>query len=209
MDSLSFILRKYSFYGFWGSIRIAIEVIHTKIMIPSARLIRRPIDVRGARHIDWGKNLTMGRYCRVEAIPDSPAGVLKIIRFGNSVEINDLVHIVGMESVTIGNNVLIASKVFISDCSHGLYGGKDNEESSPACPPGRRKLYSAPVEIGDNVWIGEGVTILLGAKIGSGSIIGAGSLVSKEIPADCIAIGIPARVVKKYNRETSRWEKNG
>lgn len=58
-----------------------------------------------------------------------------------------------------------------------------------------------------NVWIGEFVSILPGVTIGEGSIIGSMSVVNKDIPAHCIAVGSPAKVIKKFNLETNLWEK--
>jgi lipopolysaccharide O-acetyltransferase len=128
------------------------------------------------------------------------------MHFGKGVQINDYVHITAIESVKIGNRVLIASKVYISDCSHGSYSG-DQFDSEPNSIPIERPLFSKPVCIQDNVWIGESVSILPGVTIGEGSIIGANSVVSKSIPENVIAVGSPAKPIKKYNFETKRWEK--
>jgi lipopolysaccharide O-acetyltransferase len=68
-------------------------------------------------------------------------------------------------------------------------------------------LYSSPVIIEENVWIGEYVSILPGVTIGRGSIIGSMSVVNKNIPAFCIAVGAPAKVIKRYNFTTNKWEK--
>ena len=70
-----------------------------------------------------------------------------------------------------------------------------------------RKYRTRPVFIEDNVWIGESVSVLPGVRIGKNSIIGANSVVTKNIPENSIAVGNPARVIKKYNFETSFWEK--
>ena len=56
---------------------------------------------------------------------------------------------------------------------------------------------SAPIKIGNHVWIGQGATILKGVTIGNNSIIAAGAIVTKDIPANCIAAGVPARVIKE------------
>ena len=80
-------------------------------------------------------------------------------------------------------------------------------DSSPDIAPDDRPLYSKPVCIGNNVWIGENVCILLGVTIGDGCIIGANSVVNKDIPKDCIAVGSPAKVIKRFNRELNKWEK--
>lgn len=59
-----------------------------------------------------------------------------------------------------------------------------------------KRVPGQPVEIGNNVWIGVGTTILKGVTIGDGAIIAAGSVVTKDIPARCLAAGVPAKVIK-------------
>jgi acetyltransferase-like isoleucine patch superfamily enzyme len=119
---------------------------------------------------------------------------------------NDYVHITAMESVKIGDNVLLASKIYISDCAHGSYSG-DKNDSHPAIAPDKRPLYSKPVLIEDNVWLGEFVSVLPGVTIGKGTIVGANSVVSKNLPPYIIAVGTPAKPIKKFNFETNKWEK--
>jgi acetyltransferase-like isoleucine patch superfamily enzyme len=131
----------------------------------------------------------------------------KFIEFGENVELNDYVHIVASHSVKIGSNVLMASKIFISDLNHGCYEGNFSEQSSPRVRPNFRPLSAKHVIIEDNVWIGESVSILPGVTIGEGTIVGANSVVTKSLPANVIAVGSPAKPIKKFNFETSRWEK--
>jgi lipopolysaccharide O-acetyltransferase len=195
---------KYEIYGFWGMIRMVLYLALTRVFFPKARLIRFPIEIRGKKFIDFGINLTTGNYCRIEAFPFYQNK--KIIKFGNNIEINDFVHIAGISSIVIGNNVLIASKVYISDVQHGCYTGKNNHDH-PDIPPGDRPLSSKDVIIEDNVWIGESVSVLAGVTIGKGSIIGANSVVSKSIPPNVIAVGSPAQAIKKFNFETQQWKK--
>lgn len=108
-------------YNFISLLKIGINLFLTKVFFSSARLIRHPFYIRGRCFIDIGINLTTGIGCRLDAFPIENKIVLK---FGNNVEINDYVHIGAIENVTIGNNVLIASKVFITDHNHGSYAGK-------------------------------------------------------------------------------------
>lgn len=179
--------------------------VYTAIFFPNARLIRLPFDIRERSRIDLGRNFTCGKYCRIEVYPDASNTNEKILVFGSNVQVNDAVHIVGRKKVLIGNNVLIASKVFISDSNHGIYAGE--RQSSPEVPPAERELSAAPVSIEDNVWIGEFVSVLQGVTIGKGSIIGSMSVVSRSIPPYSIAVGSPARVIKQFNFNTSQWER--
>jgi lipopolysaccharide O-acetyltransferase len=99
----------------------------------------------------------------------------------------------------------MASGIFISDHSHGSYSGSD--ASSPLIPPNERPLVSKEVFIDDDCWLGEKVAVLPGVTVGKGSIIGAGSVVTSDIPPYTIAVGIPARPVKKYDFESKQWIK--
>jgi acetyltransferase-like isoleucine patch superfamily enzyme len=161
------------------------------------------MDIRGKQYIKVSKGFTTGVGCRIEAYPKNNESTLF---FGENFQMNDYVHITAMEKVHIGNNVLFASKIYVSDCSHGSYAGDEND-SDPTSIPHDRKLFSKPVVIEDNVWLGEFVSVLPGVTIGKGTIVGANSVVSKSLPANVIAVGSPAKAIKKYNFETQRWEK--
>lgn len=182
---------------------LAYSFIVTKLTIPSARLLRQPIDIRGKSGIAFGKQLTTGYHCRFEAHNKDENISL---HFGNNIQINDFVHIAALKEVRIGNNVLIASKVFITDLEHGSYIGNE-DDADPCSIVKDRQLSSKSVVIEDNVWLGEHVSVLPGVTIGENSIIGANSVVTKSIPANSIAVGIPAKVIKQFNFETKRWEK--
>jgi acetyltransferase-like isoleucine patch superfamily enzyme len=192
-------------YGFYGSIRLCKSYIYTRVFFPDARLIRLPFDIRNRKNITIGKNFTSGFGCRIEAFPMKSKDIT-CISIGNDVQINDYVHIAAAESIKIGNNVLMASKIFITDISHGSY-GVNGVHDSPTTIPKERSLTVKPVEIGDNVWIGEFVSILPGVTIGKGSVIGTMSVVSKSIPPNCIAVGSPAKVIKQYDFESKMWVK--
>ncbi|QYS86606.1 hypothetical protein JJC03_00550 [Flavobacterium oreochromis] len=106
----------------------------------------------------------------------------------------------------IGNNVLLASKIYISDCSHGSYAG-NTDDSHPDISPNKRQLFAKPVVIEDNVWLGEFVSVLPGVTIGKGTIVGANSVVSKSLPPYVIAVGAPAKPIKKFNFSIKMWER--
>jgi lipopolysaccharide O-acetyltransferase len=187
-------------YGFFSSIRLVANLILTKVFYRKARLVRHPFYIRGREFISFGFGFTTGVNCRIESFNSGK------ILIGNNVQINDNVHIGCAQSIKIGDNVLIASKVFITDHNHGDYSG--DYPSSPLTPPSQRPLSLKSIVIGNNVWIGEFVSVLPGVEIGEGSIIGANSVVSKSIPPNSICAGVPARVIKTYNFETNRWERS-
>lgn len=170
----------------------------------NARLIRFPFRVRGKQYIKIGKGFTTGFNCRIDALNINNLKEKYLLEIGENVEINDDVHIGATEKIIIGDNVLIASKVYISDHNHGSYKGE--EQDSPMSIPKKRKIYSSPIKIEKNVWIGEFVSILQGVTIGEGAIIGTMSVVTKDIPAYTIAVGSPAKPIKIYNFETKKWD---
>jgi lipopolysaccharide O-acetyltransferase len=182
---------------------ILIWLVRTKIFYGKARLIRFPFDIRGRKYIDLGIKLTTGIGCRLEAFSDNGQ---KTMRFGKNIHLNDYVHICSMKDVYIGNNVLMASHIYISDNSHGNYKGSEYD-TSPEISPINRPYYISPINIADNVWIGEGVVVLPGVSIGQGSIVGANSVVTENIESYTIAVGAPAKPVKRYNVKKRIWEK--
>lgn len=189
-------------YGFFGCLRLIFSLIYTKLFFRKAKLIRLPFDIRNRRHIEIGEGFTAGFNCRIETYAKEDK---KVLHIGKNVQINDYVHITAMENVTIGDNVLLASKIYISDCSHGSYSGNITD-SNPNSIPSERPLYSKPITIEDNVWLGEFVSVLPGVTIGKGTIVGANSVVSRDLPPYVIAVGTPAKPIKKFNFEINKWE---
>ena len=183
----------------------AISLLYTKLFYKGARLVRRPFYCRGKSRLQLGEGFTCGHNCRFDLLGEHGDNRKKLF-IGRNCKIGDNVHIVASERVTIGDNCLMASKIFISDTSHGNY-SDEKACSSPDVPPDARTLYTRQVSIGDNVWIGENVCILSGVKIGDGCIIGASSVVTKNVEKDCIVVGAPAKVAKVYDREQNIWKK--
>ena len=154
-----------------------------------------------------GKGFTAGRGLWMEAVTDySAAGQVfspKLI-IGDRGSVGEYVHIGCNHRIVIGDDVLMGSKIYITDHNHGVYRGDTLE--SPDIPPADRRLTeNESVQIGDRCWIGEFVTILPGVTIGEGCIIGSHSTVTHDIPANSIAVGSPARVVKQWNEKEKKW----
>lgn len=108
----------------------------------------------------------------------------KNIRTGKNVFINSGCCFQDQGGISIGDGTLIGHQVVLATLNHD-------------CDPAKRgDMKPAPIEIGENVWIGSHATVLPGVKIGRNAIIAAGAVVTKDIPENTIAVGIPAVPVK-------------
>lgn len=163
--------------------------------------------ILGCRYMKIGESFFAGRGLWLQVVVDYSSKVRNSVPnliIGDRVSVGEYVHIGCNHRVVIGNDVLMGSKIYITDHNHGIYRG-DNQDS-PQVPPADRKLTAGEsVEIGERCWIGEFVTILPGVTIGKGCIIGSHSTVTHDIPANSIAVGSPARVVKQWNEKEKKW----
>ena len=118
------------------------------------------------------------------------------IYFGDNCEVNMNCTFLDDNKIIIGNNALIAPNVQIYTAFHPTnskdrFGPKKSDGSFEFC-----KTITAPVVIGNNVWIGGGAIIMPGVTIGDNVVVGAGSVVTKDIPSNKIAYGNPCKVIR-------------
>jgi lipopolysaccharide O-acetyltransferase len=186
-------------FNLFAFIRLSIDLFISKIFFPKARILRRPFFIRNEGSFSFEKGFSTGPGLVIEVFGKSAK-----IEIGRNMMAYHNLHIGAVESVIIGDDVLIASGVYISDHNHGSYSGE--LQSSPFEPPVERSLTSSPVIIGNNVWIGERASILPGVSIGDGVIIGAGSVVTKSLPNFVIAAGVPAKIIKRFDTEKNIWK---
>ena len=111
----------------------------------------------------------------------------KNIHLGEGSFINMNCNFIDDGQIIVGKKVLFGPAVTVVTVGH------------PVNPQMREYMYTDPVTIKDNVWIGANVTICPGVTIGENSVIGAGSVVVKNIPANCVAVGNPCRVIRQIN----------
>jgi len=161
--------------------------------------IERPLRIDCKRNIYLDNGVSISSYCWLAAkakTSESDKARL-VIREGSSV--GDFAHIYATKQIVIDKNVLLANFVYISDNLHGY-----EDIDTPIIQ--QPIVQKNPVYIGEGSWIGEHVCIL-GASVGRHCVIGANSVVTHNIPDYCIAVGSPARVIKKYNFSTQKWER--
>jgi acetyltransferase-like isoleucine patch superfamily enzyme len=189
--------------------RLRDHLLARRLKTTGLRIGRYP-KLAGLAHMRVAANLSAGDGLWLEAVT-AFAGTRyqPLITIGANVNLSDHVHVACTNRVTIGDGVLSGSRVIITDHSHGIYAGgidADHQQSSPEVRPVERKLSNDKiVVIGRNVWLGDGVAVLGGAEIGDGAIIGANSVVNGTVPAFCIAVGAPARPIRRWDFETSQW----
>jgi len=191
------------FNPFFVKIYIRLKVIYHAVLLNNKKrefaaigqnfTVGKDFTFLNQQYIRVGENFSASQRFRIEAWDKYGEQVFTPkIEIGNNVSFNTDIHIGCINQISIGNNVLGASRIYITDHHHG--------EPTPEMlliPPALRPLVSkGPVIIKDNVWIGEGVAIMPGVTIGENCIIATNAVVTKDIPANSVAAGIPAKVIK-------------
>ena len=113
----------------------------------------------------------------------------KFVHFGSHIYANFNLTLVDDAPIYVGDHTMFGPNVTISTAGH------------PILPRLRELAYqfNAPVHIGRNVWLGAGVIVMPGVSVGDNSVVGAGSVVTKDIPANVVAVGTPCRVVREIS----------
>ena len=136
----------------------------------------------------------VGKGCYIEAPFHANWGG-KHVFMGDYVYANFNLTLVDDANIYIGDNVMFAPGVIVATAGH------------PVNPNLREKgyQYNKEVHIGNNVWIGANATILPGVTIGDNTVIGAGAVVSRDIPANVVAMGVPCKVVREIGEHDKEY----
>lgn len=148
------------------------------------------IDIFPNNKCTLGKQSTIEDFCTIN-------NAVGNINIGNNTRIGLGSVLIG--PVNIGDDVRLAQNIVVSALNHNY-----QDISSPISEQG---VETQHVYIGDETWIGANSVILPGVFIGKHCVIGAGSVVTKNIPSYSVVAGNPARIIKRYNKETDKWER--
>jgi acetyltransferase-like isoleucine patch superfamily enzyme len=181
---------------------LALRTARRRFLVPSG--YRMQLD--GMLFLGPGVKLQIGRHARVRFGRWTWVGHgTKIrchegeVRIGAKTVLGQECTISAYQHVSIGEQCIVADRVMLIDFDHNV-----SEVERPIRVQG---IYKRDVRVGSNVWIGYGAQILRGVTVGDNSIVGAGAVVTKDVPANAVVAGVPARVIRMRKApSTLRWD---
>lgn len=175
-----------------GALRRRIGLAFVRVRFPRARFgqlcdVRRQASIRVGREarVSFGDRCVLDQGFTLEC-----SGVLSV---GSDTIFGHHCTVAAAEDVSIGDNCLIAELVSIRDHDHAFH-----DQTVPIRLQGQQRR---PIRIGNNVWLGAKVTVTSGVTIGDGAVVGANAVVTRDIPPGAVAVGIPARVIRRRAAE--------
>ena len=183
------------------------------LKIPRNIILSLRYGISPSKHVYFGKNVRivnpqyvdMGGQVFIDddvelCVNQTMPGVTPKLLIGNRVHFGKMNRIGCDNKIVIEDDVLFAPHVHISDRNHGF--------EDIHTPISRQKVTSkGPVVIGAETWLGFGCQVMSGVKIGRHCVIAAGTIVVKDVPDYSVVGGYPAKILKKYNQITNKWEK--
>lgn len=161
-------------------------------------VLGRGVKIEHPECVSLGDNVHLNDYCWLSVLTENRETGNPLVTLQPELSIGDGSYIgrfgtlACINRITIGRNTMISDRVFIGDAAHGF--------ARTDLPIRDQYMTSkGPVEIGDGTWIGIGVSVMANVKIGRNCVIGAGSVVTSDIPDFCIAVGAPARIVRRID----------
>ncbi len=152
----------------------------------------KPLFIYGYKKISIGEKVRIYPHARIEVHGDGR------IVLEDNISIGQSLHLISGGELLIKKNTTISGNVLITNLNH------DYKEIDKHIM--EQKHLIKETEIGENCFIGYGAAIQAGTKLGKQCVVGANSVVRGEFPDYCVIVGSPAKIIKKYNFETKRWE---
>ena len=160
--------------------------------------IRSPERLRGVQYVTFGDGVYVFPHSRWDIGQLPPPSPPPRVQVGSRCNIGHYFLLACSQEVEIGENVLIANSVFITDTNHAY--------QDPSCPIKTQGGYTkGKTIIEDNCWLGYGSVILGGVTVGRNSVVGANAVVTHSVPPCSVVAGNPARVIRRYDSVTQSW----
>ena len=159
---------------------------------PCKLRIVRPRKFVGLSNMIIGNNVYIASNCWLQTHGSDSELIL-----GDKCCIGNNCHIYSLKRIQIGEEVLLADNVYLSDNLHNY-----NDVNKAVLSQSIKQIGT--VNIGRGSWIGENVAII-GASIGNNCVIGANAVVTKDIPPYCVVVGAPAKIIKRYSLKEREW----
>jgi acetyltransferase-like isoleucine patch superfamily enzyme len=153
-------------------------------------VLQPPVNIVGADRIRIGSRVWVGPSCWLHALSEQTGDVA--LELGDGTSLAGNCTIAAAASIRLGAHVLVARGVYVADHSHAF---ADRER--PIILQGIDRI--APVVIEDGSWLGENVVVCPGVRIGRNAVVGANSVVTRDVPDHCVAVGAPARVIRRLD----------
>jgi lipopolysaccharide O-acetyltransferase len=160
-------------------------------------VLQPPLRLDGERRIAIGDGVFIGGGSWLQALAAGDRPPTVALRIGNGVSVAGHCVLSAVHEVVLEDQVLLARNVYIADHIHAY-----RDLNLPVSKQGVDKV--APVRIGAGAWLGQNVVVCPGVTIGRGAVIGANAVVTSDIPDHCVAVGAPARVVKRLGADHAR-----
>lgn len=174
-------------------------------------VLQLPFELRNPDRIHLGHDVKLGPNCILKATTSYPGGWLRHpdgdhveqtfeprLHIGDRVTATSALQVVVYDRVTIEEDVIFAANVYISDANHAITRGDRPYKFQGIERP-------APVLIERGAWIGQNVVIMPGVTIGAFTVVGANAVVTGDIPSGTVAVGAPARVVRRWDAASETW----
>ena len=152
----------------------------------------KPTTIFNEQYIHIGENTLIGPDISLSAgmVPGQECITNPVVSIGDRCLIGRGSGIVGHFSIEIGDDVWTGHNVYITDQNHGY--------EDVSLPISKQSQPERAVKIGSGSWLGYGSVVLPGVTIGEHCVIGANSVVTRDVPSYSVAVGVPARVIKRY-----------
>lgn len=157
--------------------------------------IIKPIRIIGRNNIFLGDYSFFLNGARIETITHNRKQGKLII--GKNTSFQQSCHVIAAGELIIGNDCVFSSFVYVSDCSHTY---------SPDIDIAKGDLVIKRTSVGDHCFIGCGARIMPGVNIGNNCVVGANAVVTHDVPPYSMVAGVPAKIIKRYNLTSNKWE---